>query len=37
VGADRRLVGHDDLMTAARTYTHVAADEGELDYESMWS
>jgi integrase len=26
------LVGHDDLMTTARTYTHVVADEGELDY-----
>jgi integrase len=31
------LVGHDDLMTTARTYTHVVADEGELDYESMLS
>jgi hypothetical protein len=28
------LVGHDDLMTTARTYTHVVADEGELDYAS---
>ena len=26
------LVGHDDLMTTARTYTHVVAEEGELDY-----
>ena len=26
------LVGHDDLMTTARTYTHVVGDEGELDY-----
>jgi hypothetical protein len=26
------LVGHDDLMTTARRYTHVVADEGELDY-----
>jgi integrase len=26
------LVGHDDLMTTARTYTHVVASEGELDY-----
>jgi integrase len=26
------LVGHDDLMTTARTYTHVIAEEGELDY-----
>lgn len=25
-------VGHDDLMTTARTYTHVVADERELDY-----
>jgi integrase len=29
------LVGHDDLMTTARTYTHVVADEGELDYEAL--
>ena len=29
------LVGHDDLMTTARTYTHVVADEAELDYEAM--
>jgi integrase len=28
------LVGHDDLVTTARTYTHVVA-EGELDYERM--
>lgn len=28
-------VGHDDLMTTARTYTHVVADERELDYERM--
>jgi integrase len=26
------LVGHDDLMTTARTYTHVIGDERELDY-----
>jgi integrase len=26
-------VGHDDLMTTARTYTDVVADERELDYE----
>jgi hypothetical protein len=26
------LVGHDDLMTTARTYTHVVADERQLDY-----
>ncbi|MBA3412363.1 MAG: site-specific integrase [Actinobacteria bacterium] len=25
-------VGHDDLVTTARTYTHVVADESELDY-----
>jgi integrase len=29
------LVGHDDLVTTARTYTHVVADEGELDYAAM--
>jgi integrase len=29
------LVGHDDLVTTARTYTHVVADEGELNYEMM--
>jgi integrase len=29
------LVGHDDLMTTARTYTHVVADEAELDYDSL--
>jgi integrase len=28
------LVGHDDLMTTARTYTHVVA-EGELDYAEL--
>jgi integrase len=28
------LVGHDDLMTTAKTYTHVVADEAELDYEA---
>jgi integrase len=26
------LVGHDDLVTTARTYTHVVVDERELDY-----
>jgi integrase len=26
------LVGHDDLMTTARTYTHVVADEREISY-----
>jgi integrase len=29
------LVGHDDLMTTARTYTHVVADEAELDYGAL--
>jgi integrase len=29
------LVGHDDLMTTARTYTHVVADESELDYRVL--
>jgi integrase len=29
------IVGHDDLMTTARTYTHVVADERELDYEKL--
>jgi integrase len=29
------LVGHDDLMTTARTYTHVLADEHELDYAEL--
>jgi integrase len=29
------LVGHDDLVTTARTYTHVVADERELDYVGM--
>ena len=29
------LVGHDDLMTTARTYTHVVADEAELDYAAL--
>jgi integrase len=28
-------VGHDDLVTTARTYTHVVADEGELDYAGL--
>jgi integrase len=26
------LVGHDDVMTTARVYTHVVADERELTY-----
>ncbi len=29
------LVGHDDLMTTARTYTHVVADEREIDYGAV--
>lgn len=29
------LVDHDDLMTTARTYTHVVADEAELDYAQL--
>lgn len=29
------FVGHDDLVTTARTYTHVVADEAELDYSSL--
>lgn len=29
------LVGHDDLMTTARTYTHVVADEQELNYAEL--
>jgi integrase len=28
-------VGHDDLMTTARTYTHVVADERELEYVKL--
>jgi integrase len=30
-------VGHDDLVTTARTYTHVVADEREVDYAGMSS
>jgi integrase len=29
------LVGHDDLVTTARTYTHVVADERELHYGAL--
>jgi integrase len=29
------FVGHGDLVTTARTYTHVLGDEKELDYEKM--
>jgi integrase len=29
------LVGHDDLVTTARTYTHVVADEAEVPYNDL--
>jgi integrase len=29
------VVGQADLVTAARTYTHVLVDEQELDYEEL--
>jgi integrase len=29
------LVGHGDLVTTARTYTHVVADEAELEYAKV--
>jgi integrase len=29
------LVGHDDITTTSRVYTHVVADETELDYSSL--
>jgi len=29
------LVGHGDLVTTARTYTHVVADEAEIDYAAV--
>jgi integrase len=29
------LVGHDDLVTTARTYTHIVASETELDYAKL--
>jgi integrase len=29
------VVGHTDLMTTARTYTHVLSDEQELDHEEL--
>jgi integrase len=29
------IIGHDDLVTTARTYTHVLADEAELDYARL--
>jgi hypothetical protein len=28
-------VGRDDIVTTARTYTHVVADERELDYTKL--
>jgi integrase len=28
-------VGHDDLVTTARTYTHVVADEREIEYSAL--
>lgn len=28
-------VGHDDITTTSRVYTHVVADERELDYKRM--
>jgi integrase len=28
-------VGHDDLMTTARTYTHVVTNETEVDYKAQ--
>ena len=28
-------VGHDDLVTTARTYTHALVDERELDYAEL--
>jgi integrase len=32
LGADRRFVGHGDLVTTASTYAHVLGDEAEFDY-----
>ena len=31
------LVGHDDITTTSRVYTHVMADEGEIDYPEVLS
>ena len=31
------LVGHDDITTTSRVYTHVTADEGEIDYPEVLS
>jgi hypothetical protein len=35
VGADRRHVGQRNLAKTANTYSHVLADERELDYGSL--
>ena len=32
-----QLVGHDDIVTTARTYTHVVADDKELNYRALLS
>jgi integrase len=32
VGRIGEQVGHDDITTTSRVYTHVVADEAELDY-----
>lgn len=29
------MVGHGDIVTTARTYTHVVASEDELDYADL--
>jgi integrase len=29
------LVGHDDITTTSRIYTHVLVDENELDYPAL--
>jgi len=29
------LVGHDDITTTSRVYTHVLADETEIDYAEL--
>jgi integrase len=31
------LMGHDDITTTSRVYTHVVADEAELDYAELLS
>jgi hypothetical protein len=35
VGAHGEAVGHDDLVTTARTYTHTLVSETELDYADL--